>query len=149
MDEAIRARMKQALEIKGLNPYEVSLDAGLSRNYLWESFDPERRKGSINGYQKVAGKIGLNFIWLIQGVGEPFPTGQPTRQLDRELILAAIEIILQRLLQLDVAMAHDAAVRVLDIVERPPEDNSVTDTRDKIRIAVLGALRVFEKQSNQ
>ena len=81
MDIAIKNRMRAALEMKGLNHYEVSKAAGFHPNYLWESFDEERGKGSLSGYKRVAGVIGLNFTWLVDGHGEPFGFSKPP--LDR------------------------------------------------------------------
>jgi hypothetical protein len=88
MEDEVRVRMKQALELKGLNPYEVSMAVGLHRNYLWESFDLKRRKGTLDRYQKVARHIGLRMVWLTNGEGEPFPTS--TQSLDRERFLVAL-----------------------------------------------------------
>jgi len=62
MDEDIRRRMKLAIEMNGVDPYKASADAGLNRNYLWESFDPRRRKGSLDGYKRIADAIGLSYL---------------------------------------------------------------------------------------
>jgi hypothetical protein len=98
----------------------------------------------MDGYKRIADLIGLNFVWLVEGEGEPYRAAQPIRPLDRQSVLTAIETILERLLLLDQATSRSAALKILNIVERPPDDNSSTDTKDKIRIAILGALRVYE-----
>ena len=61
--------MHRALELKGLNHYEVSERAGLHKNYLWASFNPKRRKGNINDYKRISDMIGLNFTWLLTEEG--------------------------------------------------------------------------------
>jgi hypothetical protein len=97
MDDRIRQRMKQALEMKKLDPYEVSLAAGFNKNYLWESFNPKRRKGSLDGYKKIADNIGLSYFWLLEEKGQPFV-------LTEEEIIAvdqgSIEEIVDTLLEL-------------------------------------------------
>jgi hypothetical protein len=147
MDDAIRQRMKLAIEVKGLDPYRVSEDAGFNRNYLWESFAANRHKGSLDGYKKIADKIGLSYFWLIEGDGEPYGSGK-AKALDRRLVIVAFEVILERL-GLDLAMARDAASKVLDILERPPNGNSAIDKSSRVRSGILGALRVYETPSNQ
>jgi hypothetical protein len=148
MDDAIRRRMKFAIEVKGLDPYKVSEDAGFNRNYLWESFDAARHKGSLGGYKKIADTIGLRYFWLIEGEGEPYSAGEANSSLDRHLVTVAFEVILERL-GLDLAMARDAASKVLDILERPPNGNSAIDKSSRVRSGILGALRVYEPPSNQ
>jgi hypothetical protein len=71
MDDEIRKRMERALEMKELNHYLVSEQAGLGRTYLWESL--KRRKGTLDGYKKIADMIGLNWGWLVTAAGDPFP----------------------------------------------------------------------------
>ena len=64
--------MRQALEMRGLNHYEVSQAAGFNRNYLYESFHPDRHKGSLDGYKKIAENIGMSYHWLLEEEGKPF-----------------------------------------------------------------------------
>ena len=128
--------MKLALEMKGLDPYQVSKNAGLNRNYLWESF--KRRKGSLGGYKKIADVIGLRISWLIQEEGEPFIVSDAISPLDPQSVIVALKVLLERP-GLDQEVAHDAALKVLDILERPPDGNSTIDKSSRI----LGALRVY------
>jgi hypothetical protein len=148
MDDTVRMRMKRAIEMKRLNLYQLSLDCGFSKNYLWESFKPERKKGSVDGFKKIADHIGLSLLWLFNDEGEPFLAGAPA-PLDRQGIVAAFEVVLEHCLALELALARDAALKVLDIVEHPPDGRSTTDTKDRIRSGILGALRVYEHSSNQ
>jgi hypothetical protein len=139
MDDEIRRRLKLALEMKGLDFYEVSKSAGLNRNYLWESFN--RQKGSLDEFKKIADATGISFDWLISGNGEPYCTGAPL-PLDRQLVTGALEVLLGELGGLDMAMSRNAALAILDIVERPPNGSSSIDKPSSIRIGILGVLRV-------
>lgn len=64
--------MQWALEMRGLNHYKVSEDAGFNRNYLYESFHPDRHKGSLDGYKKIAEAVGMSYHWLLEEEGKPF-----------------------------------------------------------------------------
>lgn len=146
MDPMIKERLKRAIEMKGLNIYQLSLDCGFSKNYLWEAFKTERKKGSIDSFKKVADHIGLSIVWLFNDAGEPFCDMTPIT-IGRQGIIIALEVILEYFLALDRALSRDAALKVLDIVEHPPDDSSTIDMRDRIRSGILGALRVYDRRS--
>jgi hypothetical protein len=62
----------------------VSKAVGFNPNYLWESF--KRQKGSIDRYKKIADHIELNFFWLLEERGEPYPAkwaGPTTRPVQK------------------------------------------------------------------
>jgi hypothetical protein len=143
--------MKRALEQRaqalGKKPstyyYEVSRKVSSNRNYLWESFDPRRQKGSLHVFKRICDIEGINFSWIVDGSGRQVNDEPEYPRLDREHLLAALEAILENCLSLDEAATKYAALAVLEVVERPPGDRLGVDTKDKIRIGIQVALRQY------
>ena len=140
MDDELRRRMETALSIRQLDLYQVSKDAGLNSNYLWESFN--RHKGSLEGYFRIADTIGLSFSWLLHGDGEPFRSPDSPHPIDPRSITVAFEVLLERA-GLDRVTAHDAALTILEIIEHQPGESSAANKPSRIRSEILGVLRVY------
>jgi hypothetical protein len=68
--------------------------------------------------------------------------------LERDSVLAALEVLLEKILTVDRSEIRDAARHVLDILECPPDASSDIDKRSRIRSGILGVLRVYEHPSN-
>jgi hypothetical protein len=152
MDDTVRQRMKWAIEELGRRDgvkkpenhhYTISRMAGKSRNYLYDSWNPARKKGSIGEYIAIAKMTGINLTWLFDAEGEPFE-GDQDQKLDREDVLLCIRTMLKHFCGLSDVTAADAAQAIVGVLEHPPSDTPAIDKRDSIHIGILTLLRLYE-----
>ena len=75
MTETMHDQLRKRLAIKGMNPNQASIAAGLSRGYLQTVFNREHEGGGAAASQiaKLAPVLGTTVDWLINGSGPEEP----------------------------------------------------------------------------
>lgn len=67
---SVRIRLKQIIDEKGVTPYELSKQTGISQATLSRLLSGETSKPSISNTDKIAKYLQLNRDWLLTGKGE-------------------------------------------------------------------------------
>lgn len=73
---SINIRLKQVMEIKGLNIKSFSEISGLKYRTLQNYLSGER-KPDVDNLAKISTHLGVNLNWLLTGIGEPFVSTTP------------------------------------------------------------------------
>ena len=73
---SINIRLKQVMEIKGLNLKSFSEISDLKYRTLQNYLSGER-KPDVDNLAKISTHLGVNLNWLLTGIGEPFVSTPP------------------------------------------------------------------------
>jgi hypothetical protein len=132
LDDAIRGRMKAALQEKRLGLKQASIAAGFGQTYLFDALvgrddkGARRLGGTRENFEFIAKIIGLNRRWLMDGAGpmwvedqEQPPEAGPTAADDAADLLAVIEEALSVFLAASPEAAKASARALADLAKNP------------------------------
>lgn len=147
-DEII-ARLRIALDAKGLSDKQASQNAGFGDTFVHDVLSGTG--GKFENLEHLCRANGILWEWLKNGSGTMLPSsGDAMPDPSRQIVLTIAEAILAHCFpRATVARLRAVSQALLAIAENPPNDMSGIDKTSRIRNGILGALRLFVHQLDQ